>query len=165
MRDQFFENMRNVDRRRREPWVIEALRYANHPLRSDHARKYIRPGLDLLVEIRRTGDIFFPRNWMDALLSGHNSPEAAETVREFLRESPDYPVRLRQIIQQSADLLFRASGSMKRRRPFRVVLHELNTYSTIRITSTSSVILIQLHGRSPAILPVAPLTSTWYDLA
>ena len=49
---------------------------------------------------------------MDALLSGHNSPEAAETVREFLRESPDYPVRLRQIIQQSADLLFRASGSM-----------------------------------------------------
>jgi aminopeptidase N len=111
MRDQFFENMRNVDRRRREPWVIEALRYTNHPLRSDHARKYIRPGLDLLVEIRRTGDIFFPKNWMDALLSGHNSPEAAETVREFLREFPQYPGRLRQIIQQSADLLFRASGS------------------------------------------------------
>ena len=177
MRDQFFENMRNVDRRRREPWVIEALRYANHPLRSDHARKYIRPGLDLLVEIRRTGDIFFPRNWMDALLSGHNSPEAAETVREFLRESPDYPVRLRQIIQQSADLLFRASGSSSvgdasrdrkgaRRTTLQGrLLHELNTYSTIRITSTSSVILIQLHGRSPAILPVAPLTSTWYDLA
>jgi aminopeptidase N len=112
MRDQFFENMRNVERRRREPWVIEAVRYANHPLRSEHARKYIRPGLELLVEIRRTGDIFFPRNWMDALLSGHNSAEAAETVRTFLRESPDYPVRLRRIILQSADPLFRASGSI-----------------------------------------------------
>jgi aminopeptidase N len=111
-RDRFFESLRDVDRRRREPWVVEGLRYLNHPLRADHALKYVRPGLDLLVEIRRTGDIFFPRNWMDALLSGHNSPDAAEMVRAFIRESPDYPVRLRRIIQQSADLLFRASGSM-----------------------------------------------------
>ncbi len=28
-------------------------------------------------------------------------------------------------------------------------------------SSTSSVILIQLHGRVPAILPVTPLTTTW----
>jgi aminopeptidase N len=111
-RDLFFDSLRDVDRRRREPWVVEGLRYLNHPLRSDHARKYIRPSLDLLAEIRRTGDIFFPRNWMDALLSGHSSPEAAETVRGFLREFPQYPVRLRRIILQSADLLFRASGSI-----------------------------------------------------
>jgi aminopeptidase N len=109
-RDKFFESLRDVERRRREPWVTEGLRYLNHPLRADHARTYIRPGLDLLVEIRRTGDIFFPRNWMDALLGGHNSPEAAETVRGFLREFPQYPARLRRIIQQSADLLFRATG-------------------------------------------------------
>jgi aminopeptidase N len=110
-RDRFFDSLRDVDRRRREPWVLEALRYLNHPLRADDARRYIRPALDLLVDIRRTGDIFFPRNWMDALLSGHNSTEAAETVRGFLRENPQYPVRLRRIIQQSADMLFRASAA------------------------------------------------------
>jgi aminopeptidase N len=110
-RDRFFDSLRDVDRRRREPWVLEALRYLNHPLRADDARKYIRPGLDLLVDIRRTGDIFFPRNWMDALLSGHNSNEAAETVRGFLRENPQYPVRLRRIVQQSADMLYRASAA------------------------------------------------------
>jgi aminopeptidase N len=110
-RDQFFDSLRDADRRRREPWVVEALRYLNHPLRADHARKYIRPGLDLLVDIRRTGDIFFPRNWMDALLSGHSSSEAAETVRGFLRDNPQYPVRLRRIIQQSADMLYRASAA------------------------------------------------------
>jgi aminopeptidase N len=110
--DRFFDSLRDADRRRREPWVLEGLRYLNHPLRAGHARKYVRPGLDLLVEIRRTGDIFFPRNWMDALLGGHNSPDAAETVRGFLRENPQYPVRLRRIVQQSADLLFRASGSI-----------------------------------------------------
>ena len=110
-RDRFFDSLRDLDRRRREPWVLEALRYLNHPLRADDARKYIRPGLDLLVDIRRTGDIFFPRNWMDALLSGHNSNEAAETVRGFLRENPQYPVRLRRIVQQSADMLYRASAA------------------------------------------------------
>ena len=110
-RDRFFDSLRDVDRRRREPWVLEALRYLGHPLRADEARKYIRPGLELLVDIRRTGDIFFPRNWMDALLSGHNSADAAETVRGFLRENPQYPVRLRRIVQQSADMLFRASAA------------------------------------------------------
>ena len=63
-----------------------------------------------VVRIRRTGDIFFPRNWMDALLSGHNSAEAAITVRTFLQESPDYPARLRRIILQTADPLFRATA-------------------------------------------------------
>jgi aminopeptidase N len=110
-RDKFFESLRDVDRRRREPWVLEALRYLNHPLRGDDTRQYLRPALDLLVDIRRTGDIFFPRNWMEALLSGHNSTEAAETVRGFLRENPQYPVRLRRIIQQSADMLYRASAA------------------------------------------------------
>ena len=57
-----------------------------------------------------TGDIFFPKNWMDALLTGHRSQVAADTVRAFLDEKPDYPIRLRRIILQSADPLFRAAA-------------------------------------------------------
>ncbi len=110
-RDRFFESLHDVANRRREPWVIEALRYLNHPLRSEHARQYVRPALDLMIEIRRTGDIFFPKNWMDAVLSGHRSRETADTVRAFLAEHPDYPIRLRRIILQSADPLFRAATS------------------------------------------------------
>jgi aminopeptidase N len=110
-RDRFFESLREVDNRRREPWVIEGLRYLNHPLRADEARKHLRPALDLLPDIRRTGDIFFPRNWMDAVLSGHRSREAAAVVQTFLVEQKDLPVRLRRIVLQSADPLFRASGT------------------------------------------------------
>ena len=58
----------------------------------------------------RTGDIFFPKNWMDASLTGYNSPQVAETIRAFLKERPDYPVRLRRIILQAADDVFRASA-------------------------------------------------------
>jgi aminopeptidase N len=111
VRDRFFESLRDVDNRRREPWVVEGVRYLNHPLRAADARTHLRPALELLTEIRRTGDIFFPKNWMDAVLGGHNGPEAAGTVRAFLDEHPDYPIRLRRIVLQSADLLFRASAT------------------------------------------------------
>jgi aminopeptidase N len=63
----------------------------------------------MLREIQRTGDIFFPKNWMDATLGGHNTRTATETVRNFLSSQKDYPIRLRRIILQSADELFRAA--------------------------------------------------------
>ena len=110
-RERFFESLRDVGNRRREPWVLEGLRYLNHPLRADQARKHLRTALDLLPEIRRTGDIFFPKNWMDAVLSGHRSHDAAAIVQAFLNEHPDLPIRLRRIVLQSADPLFRATGT------------------------------------------------------
>jgi aminopeptidase N len=108
-RDAFFASLADVRNRRTEPWVLEGVRYLNHPLRSRQSLKYLRPAMDLLPEIRRTGDIFFPKNWMDALLSGHNTEAAAQTIRTFLEESPNLPARLRQIVLQSADDLFRAA--------------------------------------------------------
>jgi aminopeptidase N len=108
-RDAFFKSLSDVANRRREPWVIEGLSYLNHPLRAVESQSHLRPSLELLEEIQRTGDIFFPRNWMDALLGGHNTRVASLTVQAFLSEKRDYPVRLRRIILQSADGLFRAS--------------------------------------------------------
>jgi aminopeptidase N len=62
-----------------------------------------------LNEIQRTGDIFFPQRWMHAVLDGHNSRAAAQTVTAFLERRKDYPPRLRQIIEQSSDQLLRAA--------------------------------------------------------
>ena len=95
--------------RRREPWVLEGLNYLHHPLRAAQSEKHIRPALDLLVEIQRTGDIFFPTRWMNATLSGHNTRTSADIVRGFLAEQKDYPIRLRRVILQAADELFRAA--------------------------------------------------------
>jgi len=108
-RDAFFESLKDVKNRRREPWAAEGLSYLNHPLRSPGSEKYIAPALDLLVEIQKTGDIFFPKNWMDSILGGHDSRTAAQIVRGFLDAHKDYPIRLRRIILQSADDLFRAA--------------------------------------------------------
>ena len=109
-RDAFFSMLGDVANRRREPWVLEALSYLHHPLRAESSLHYIPPSLEMLGEIQRTGDIFFPKRWMDATLSGHSSVSAARMVRTFVAGlPPDYPDRLRRIVLSSADDLFRAA--------------------------------------------------------
>ncbi|MCA1586480.1 MAG: hypothetical protein LC791_17480 [Acidobacteria bacterium] len=110
-RAQWFESLANVQNRRREPWVLEGLTYLHHPLRADVSVQYIPNSLEMLHEIQRTGDIFFPKRWLDATLSGHRSKTAAGDVLAFLKRMPaDYPPRLRAITLQSSDELFRAAG-------------------------------------------------------
>lgn len=109
VREAFFESLRDPANREREPWVLAALSNLHHPLRSAHSERFILPSLELLEEIQRTGDIFFPKRWLDATLDGHNSPAAAVTVREFLASRPDFPKRLGEKILQSADMLFRSA--------------------------------------------------------
>lgn len=109
VRDAFFAGLADPENRRHEAWVEAALKYLHHPLRAASSEKYILPSLELLAEIRRTGDIFFPKSWLDGTLSGHNSADSAAIVRRFLKDRPQLDPRLRDIILQSADELFRSS--------------------------------------------------------
>ena len=108
-REEAFARLRHVENRRREPWVLESMTYLNHPLRATHALTFLRPSLELLQDIQRTGDIFFPARWMDVTLSGHHSREAAAIVRDFLGRELQYPQRLRWTILSAADELFRSA--------------------------------------------------------
>jgi aminopeptidase N len=108
-RDAFFERLKDPANREHEPWVLEALGYLHHPLRAERAERYIRPSLELLEEVQRTGDIFFPLGWLTATLDGHNSPDARRIVREFLAARPDLPARLRGKLLQAADGLERGA--------------------------------------------------------
>jgi len=109
VRDRFFEGLRDADRREHERWVLEALGFLHHPLRAESSEHLILRGLEMLEEIQRTGDIFFPLGWLQATLDGHSSTSAAEIVRIFLAENPDLPPRLRGKLLQAADPLFRAA--------------------------------------------------------
>lgn len=107
-RDALFEELLEPENRRIEPWAATALSYLNHHSFADHAVRYIRRGLEELLEVQRTGDIFFPRNWVGALLGSHRSIEAYEEVERFLRENPDYQPLMRNKILQAANPLQRA---------------------------------------------------------
>ncbi len=114
LRGRFFDTISEPANRRREPWVVDGMRWLHHPLRADASVKYIEPGLLLLTEVKRTSDIFLPKRWVDAMLMGHSSPRAAGHVRRFLEtRPPDYPLALRRMVLASADYLFRAASAEK----------------------------------------------------
>lgn len=100
--DSLFESLKQVENRRVEPYAQSLLYYLNHPLRDRYAAKYIRAGLELLPEVQRTGDIFFPSNWAYALLGGHSGEEAYGELEKFLAEHPKFPALLKNKVLQEA---------------------------------------------------------------
>jgi aminopeptidase N len=110
VREAFFRSLADPSNREREPWVLEGLAHLHHPLRAEASLEMIRPALDMVEEIQRTGDIFFPGRWLGATLGGHSEVEAAEAVRLFLDETPELPTRLRGKVLQSADMVWRAAS-------------------------------------------------------
>jgi len=109
IRDKFFELIKKEENRAVEPWVQSAVAYLHHPLRGKESEKYIQPSLELLEEIQRTGDIFFPARFINATLSGHQSISARTIVNQFFEDYPNYSPPLKLKILQAADNLFRAS--------------------------------------------------------
>jgi aminopeptidase N len=109
VREAFFQSLKDDSNRDREPWVLSGLGYLQHPLRRDHGSGMVPEGLELVEEIQRTGDIFFPGRWLGALLGSHNSGEVVDEVVRFLEARPDYPVRLRGKILQEYDGVRRAA--------------------------------------------------------
>ena len=105
VRDSMFQSLLLSENREQEPWVSEALGYLHHPLRSEKSIQYILPSLEIIEEIKATGDIFFPAAWLNATLGGHNSDEALTRVNTFLSENPSLPLDLRNKILQAADIL------------------------------------------------------------
>lgn len=99
--DVLFNELLLPENRRIEPWTASALAYLNHRQRGEYAVKYIRTALEELKEIQRTGDIFFPSNWVNALLRHHDSEKAKREVERFLQDYPDYPQLLKSKILQS----------------------------------------------------------------
>ena len=107
-RDAFFESLSLKVNREKEANVGAALYYLHHPLRQAGSLKYLPKSLELLSEIQTTGDIFFPQNWLQATLGNYQSKEAADIVRKFLNDNPNYNPKLKAKILQTADNLFKA---------------------------------------------------------
>jgi aminopeptidase N len=117
VRDSFFASLALEENRRTESWVLDALANLHHPLRVAESEEYILPSLELLQEIQVTGDIFFPKRWLDETLGNYRSATAVNTVKTFLSERPDYNEQLRMKILQSADTLFRANAILSSDQP------------------------------------------------
>lgn len=105
VRDQFFNSLKLAQNREKESWVLSALGYLNHPLRQDTSIRYLGSSLELLQEIQKTGDIFFPKGWLSATIGQYTSEEAYGILQEFLEAHPNFnPILLNKLYQASDDL-------------------------------------------------------------
>lgn len=102
-RDSLFESLSLKENRSIEPWAASMLSLLNHPLRASESQKYIAPGLRLLPEIQATGDIFFPRAWLAALLDGHHPDTVKAEIERYIDENEDLNPKLRNKLLQKID--------------------------------------------------------------
>jgi aminopeptidase N len=114
----FFASLADPANRAREPWVTAGLGFLHHPLRRAEALEFIAPALEMLPEIQRTGDIFFPSGWLNATLGEHNSEAAVQEVIAYLGRAGSAPMtaergeftpQLRGKLLQAADGVVRAA--------------------------------------------------------
>jgi len=112
-RDAFFKSLELKSNREKESNVGAALYYLHHPLRQTSSFKYLAKSLDMLAEIQKTGDIFFPQNWLQSTFGYYQSAEALKIVQDFLEKNPRYNPKLKAKILQCSDNLFRAQKLLK----------------------------------------------------
>ncbi|XCF06860.1 M1 family aminopeptidase [Tamlana crocina] len=107
VRDDFMQSLAQAENREKESWVISALYNTNHPLRQASAKKHLKMCLGLTEEIQKTGDIFFPKSWLNATIGNYNSNYAFEVVETFLKENPNFPTVLKNKLLQAADGVYK----------------------------------------------------------
>ncbi|MDX6181246.1 M1 family aminopeptidase [Flavobacterium sp. Fl-77] len=113
VRDAFMESLKEDKNREKESWVGVGLANFHHPLRQESAKKYLKFSLDLVEEIQRTGDIFFPKDWLNNTIGKYASKEAFEVVQTFLKENPNFSPILKRKLWQATDALYRAQNIKK----------------------------------------------------
>ena len=113
VRNAFIESLKDDANREKESWVSVGLANVNHPLRQESAQKYIRFSLDLVDEIQRTGDIFFPKDWLDNTIGKYSSKYAFDEVQRFLKENPNFSPILKRKLFMATDLLYKAQNIKK----------------------------------------------------
>lgn len=113
VRNAFVESLKDDSNREKESWVSVGLANIHHPLRQESAQKYIRFSLDLVDEIQRTGDIFFPKDWLDNTVGRYSSKYAYDEVQRFLKENPNFSPILKRKLFMATDLLYKAQNIKK----------------------------------------------------
>lgn len=113
IRDEFVNGLSEKQNRSNESAVGASLTYLHHPLRQQTSVNYVPKTLELLQEIQKTGDIFFPDNWLRSTLGAYQNPKALDMVNQFLLQNPNYNPILKNKILQASDNLKRAQKLIK----------------------------------------------------
>ncbi|MEE9364757.1 MAG: M1 family aminopeptidase [Cellulophaga sp.] len=110
IRTAFFESFKDVKNREKENWIGIACSYIHHPLNQEEGIKSIALSLELLEEIQKTGDIFFPSRWLGSTIGRYTSKDAYTIVESYISTHPELDKNLMRKLLQATDNLYRRQG-------------------------------------------------------
>lgn len=110
IRTAFFKSFKNPKNREKENWVQTACSFIHHPLHQKEGIKSVGTSLELLEEIQKTGDIFFPLGWLNNTIGKYTSKEAYDMVQNFIGSHPELDKNLMKKLLQATDNLYRRQG-------------------------------------------------------
>ena len=123
-RTKVFNNLLKPENRKHEPWALHLLRLLNSDVYEPQSNDYIAASIKSLPYIQQTSDIFFPGNWMKALLSGHKSKEASWIVENTLKSESGLSENLRNKVLEAAWVLMKQKPYVEKAKP--VVVKKAN---------------------------------------
>jgi aminopeptidase N len=85
-----------------EPWARQMLSLLCDESREQQANSYLKPGLDALLSIQQSSDIFFPGYWLGALMGDHHSAEARRIVSQWIASHAGYPTSLMNKVKEQS---------------------------------------------------------------
>ncbi|MCH5309689.1 MAG: ERAP1-like C-terminal domain-containing protein [Prevotella sp.] len=112
-----FNEILKPENRKHEPWALRTLRLLNSDVFEPQSNAYIEPSLSSLPYIQQTSDIFFPGNWMKALLEAHKSPEAKQLIENFAKSSGNCPDNLRNKVLEAGWVLTKQGTYVEKAKP------------------------------------------------
>jgi aminopeptidase N len=110
IRTAYFESFKSPRNREKESWVQTAAGFMHHPIRQDEGIKTLALSLELLEEIQSTGDIFFPKRWLDVTVGQYTSKQAYDLVLGYFNANPNLSPDLKNKLLQASDKLYRENG-------------------------------------------------------
>ena len=116
-RTKVFNNLLKPENRKHEPWALHLLRLLNSDVYEPQSNDYIAASIKSLPYIQQTSDIFFPGNWMKALLSGHKSKEASWIVENTLKSESGLSENLRNKVLEAAWVLMKQKPYVEKAKP------------------------------------------------
>lgn len=117
LRTRLFNEILHPQNRKQEPWALKALQLLNADVFEPVNNVLIEPGLLSLPYIQQTSGIFFPTNWLYALLGSHKSKEARLTVEKFLSSNTDCPEYLRNKVFEAAWMMMEQQPYVAKAKP------------------------------------------------
>ena len=102
VQQEVFAELLKKEGRSVETWAAKSLALLNDAAREPLSNIFIHPALNALQDVQRTGSIFFPSDWLKALLARHATPMARAAVANWINTRSDYPQTLMNKVKEAA---------------------------------------------------------------